>query len=526
MRPLGVEIAARLADQGVSHVFGIPGVHNLELYRGMEAAGLTHVLARHEQGAGFMADGYARATGKPGVAFVISGPGLTNILTPLGQAYSDSVPLLVISACLDRADLNRGTGRLHDMPDQEGAAASVTKWSRTAFTPEAAFHLLDQAFTEFSCARPRPVHIQIPMDVLQMSVEVSPISPTVRSMCAPFADGLQEVVERIGGANRILMILGGGTRHVGSGLSELADQIGAAVFTTYAGKGVVPDSAPLSLGPYLARPESAALIAKADLGLAIGTELSETDLWRTELGHRAPMIRVDIDSAMFRNLGPHDLPVLADAHDFVQAVRKALPESRDTLWKPAKCAKMRSAFRASATAERPRIAPFIDALRASLPAEARVVSDMTQFAYLAKEIFPVDMPRRWFHPVGFGTLGYALPAAIGAKIADENLPLIAIAGDYGFQYTGQELAVAVELGLNLPIILWDNGGLGEIEASMRGAQMEPWAVTPQNPNFQILAKAYGAKLSYIEAPEELGPAMARALSVEGPTLLHVVPAKR
>ena len=164
MRPLGVELAAMLAARGVDTIFGIPGVHNVELYRGIEEAGIRHVLTRHEQGAGFMADGYARASGKPGVCFVISGPGLTNIMTPMGQAYSDSVPMIVISSCLDETAARKG--QLHQMRDQEGAARTVCDWSETATTAEAAYELINRAFQEFHSERKRPKHIQIPIKVL------------------------------------------------------------------------------------------------------------------------------------------------------------------------------------------------------------------------------------------------------------------------------------------------------------------------------------------------------------------------
>ena len=160
-RPLGAQISQMLADRGIETVFGIPGVHNIEQYRGLEHSGLRHVLARHEQGAGFMADGYARATGKPGVAYVISGPGLTNIMTPMGQAYSDSVPMLVISSCLDETAMTRG--QLHQMRDQDGAARTVCDWSETALTADAAYGLIDRALAEFQSKRARTKHISIPI---------------------------------------------------------------------------------------------------------------------------------------------------------------------------------------------------------------------------------------------------------------------------------------------------------------------------------------------------------------------------
>ena len=174
-RPLGAQISHMLKNRGVSHVFGIPGVHNQEMYRGIEEAGLIHVLARHEQGAGFMADGYARATGNPGVAYVITGPGVCNIMTPMGQAFSDSVPLLVISSCLDETVATRG--QLHQMKDQRAAAGTVCDWSEEARTAEAAYALIDRALSEFGSSRQRTKHIQVPISVLEAVAHGAPEAP-------------------------------------------------------------------------------------------------------------------------------------------------------------------------------------------------------------------------------------------------------------------------------------------------------------------------------------------------------------
>ena len=209
-RALGAEIAAMLKDRGVEVIFGIPGVHNVELYRGIEDAGLTHVLARHEGGAGFMADGYARATGKPGVAFIITGPGLTNIMTPMGQAYSDSVPVLVISSCLD--DIAGRRGQLHQMRDQRGAAATVCDWSEQADTAEAAYTLIDRAFAEFATGRARPKHIQIPIAVLGAMAEAFPEAGELPQPGGGLGD-VARAVTMLSVAKRSLFVFGGGAAH-------------------------------------------------------------------------------------------------------------------------------------------------------------------------------------------------------------------------------------------------------------------------------------------------------------------------
>ncbi len=526
-RPLGAQISHMLKDRGVDVIFGIPGVHNQEMYRGIEEAGITHVLARHEQGAGFMADGYARATGKPGVAYVISGPGLCNIMTPMGQAYSDSVPMLVISSVLDETEATRG--QLHQMKDQEGAAATVCDWSVTARTAEAAYTLIDRAFTEFDTQRPRPKHVCVPIQRLEADSEPSPFMTSFDRRPAYKSQRDENAVTVIASAlekaSYPVIVFGGGAVGMGRELStKLARAIGAVTFMTYAARGLVDDSYPLNYGSMLARPQSQSVFAKADLVLTIGSSLSEVDLWREELGHDCRSIRVDIDAENLAAVTQSQTDsFLCDASPCFEAVLDELAgHIVSTGWSENDVRQDITKWRAEIDAERPGILPVADALKAALPSNTMIYSDMTQFAYAAKEVYPMDRPGHWHHPYGFGTLGYALPAAIGGKVGVGEKPVIAIAGDYGFQYTVQELAVAVELELTLPIIIWDNGKLGEIEDSMVRAQIAPNAVIQRNPDFLKLAEAYGAAATQPTTLAEFKQAVQTALQTKGPTVIRVI----
>jgi len=520
-RPLGAQISHMLKDRGVDTIFGIPGVHNQEMYRGIEEAGITHVLARHEQGAGFMADGYARATGKVGVAYVISGPGLCNIMTPMGQAYSDSVPMLVLSSVLDETEAKRG--QLHQMKDQEGAAATVCDWSATARTADASYQLIDRALMQMAAGVPSPKHIQVPIAQLEAQAPAAPMRPADWPTCAdPAPLQCSTLTDRIRTAKRPLFIFGGGAvRGVESWLPHFL-RLNAASFTTYAGRGIIPDDSPLHYGASLPRQSSADVIASADLIIAVGTRLSEVDLWRDDLGHTAPMIRIDLDQESLSDRHHADIRILADASAHLTESLMQIEGVKETTWTAQEVAKTRARWRAELDAERPGILPVVDALKSALPANTMIFSDMTQFAYAAKEIYPMDRPAHWHHPYGFGTLGYALPAAIGGKIGVGNQPVVAILGDYGFQYTVQELAVAVELELTLPIIIWDNGKLGEIEDSMVAAQIAPNAVIQRNPDFLKLAEAYGAASAQPQTLGDFADTLHAALARKGPTVIRVV----
>lgn len=532
--PLGAQISHMLWDRGVRHIFGIPGVHNQEMYRGIEQAGLTHILARHEQGAGFMADGYARASGQPGVAYVITGPGLCNIMTPMGQGYSDSVSMLVISSCLDETAAQ--AGQLHQMRDQEGAAATVSDWSHTAHNAPSAYQLIDRAMEEFQTARKRPKHLQVPIAQLEAQAGPPPARPEPASAFTATPAQAALLRGRLEAAKRPLFIFGGGAApqqrlmqplHMGD--NQPADwleaflALNAASFTTYAGRGVIPPGAPLHYGSMLARPESADVIGSADLVVAVGTTLSEVDLWRGHLGHLGALLRIDIDPEVLSDAQRADIKLQACADALLSEAFKT-PLLPKTSWSPGEVAKTTQRWRAQIDAERPGIVPICDALAQVMPPDLMVFSDMTQFAYAAKEVIDMARPGHWHHPYGFGTLGYALPAAIGGAVARPEHPTLCIIGDYGFQYTMMELATAVELQLPLPILLWDNGKLGEIEASMVHAQIAPNAVIQQNPDFLKLAEAFGAHATQPATLTDMQGAIQTALKADRPTVIRVTPA--
>jgi 5-guanidino-2-oxopentanoate decarboxylase len=525
-RPLGAQISHMLKARGVDTIFGIPGVHNQEMYRGIEEAGITHVLARHEQGAGFMADGYARATGTPGVAYVITGPGVCNVMTPMGQAYSDSVPVLVLSSCLDETAAKRG--QLHQMKDQEIAAGTVCDWSETAQTAHAAYTLVDRALTEFKTKRKRSKHIQVPIAALQAQAvsAPAPCQSTLLDLPVASAAAAADVATALRAAKRPLFIFGGGAGRARDLYTRVVTQAGAAAFTTYAGRGTVAADYPLLYGSYLARPDSADICAMADLVVVVGSELAEVDIWRDHLGHDCPLIRVDIDPEnLCGDLNPASQQIVGDAQMLFQAVSQALEGHQATTdWLAKNVVATRARWRAETDAERPGIVPLCDALREVLPDDTMIYSDMTQFAYVAKEVWDMPRPGHWHHPYGFGTLGYATPAAIGGAVARRGKPTLAIIGDYGFHYTMQELGVAVELGLSLPIILWDNGKLGEIEDSMVRAQIAPNAVVARNPDFVKLAEAFGAYATAPSTIAQMQAAVSQALDADGPTLIYLTPA--
>ena len=524
-RTCGQAIAALLEDYGVDTVFGIPGVHTLELYRGLAASGIRHVLVRHEQGAGFMADGFARASGRPGVCILITGPGVTNAATPMGQAYSDSVPMLVISSVNATGDLGRGHGMLHEITDQRAASAPLTAFSGTAHTAADIPELVGHAFGIFAGRRPRPVHIEVPLDVLMAPAAGDWSVRAAGAPPAPDAEGVAAAVRLLAGAERPAIVAGGGARSAGPSVRRIAEALGATVMTTVAGKGIVPDSHPLSFGSCMTTSAGREALADADAVLAIGTELSATDHYVDRLPLPDALIRVDIDAGRTGDPRyPAAVAIHADAAATAAALAAALEDMALDRQHDAAEARVATLRRNLAGRNHPlhlRHKKVLDVLRAALPEDGVVASDMTQIAYTGLNTFPTERPDTWFHPSGYGTLGYALPAAIGAKLALPDRAVVALAGDAGFLFTVQELATAAELGLPVAVLLWNNDALGQIRDDMVADGIPEIGVVPRNPDFQTIGRAFGCHTARPDGLDELGAALGEAFGADGPTLIEM-----
>jgi 5-guanidino-2-oxopentanoate decarboxylase len=526
---VGRYVVETLAANGIDTVFGIPGVHNIELYRGLELARVRHVLVRHEQNAVFAADGYARASGQPAAAFVISGPGVSNALTALAQAWSDSVPLLLVASAPVRASLGRGWGVLHELPDQRALVTGVTAFAGSARTDRQLGEQLRAAFAAMRSARPRPSYIDIPLDLLAEPTSLRPEAfARAAPLPAPPRHAVEEALTLLAAAERPLFIGGGGARRGGAALRQLVESLDAYLVTTVAGKGVVAESHPANLGVSLPFAPTQERVAAADVVVAAGTELSETDIYTTtRLPMNGRLVRIDLDEQKLRDHYAAPVTLQGDAATGLQLLAQGIAASETTAarrgWRTAAGdgAAHRARIEAQLAASAAPALAALRALRQSLPADGVVFSDMTQIAYLGNYAFPAERPGIWFHPSGYGALGFALPAAIGARIAQPQRPIVALAGDFGTQFTLQEIMTAVELDLTLPLIVWNNGALGQIRDDMCAAGITPIGVVARNPDFVALAHACGAAGERVPDAAALAEALRGALARPGPTLLEV-----
>jgi acetolactate synthase I/II/III large subunit len=528
--PTCAALLVELLEQfGVEVVFGIPGVHTMELYRGLGTSAIRHISPRHEQGAGFMADGYARVSGKPGVCFVISGPGVTNILTAMGQAYADSIPMLVISSVNRTSELGLGGGRLHELPSQRALTAGVSAFSHTVMKPEELPEVLQRAFALFACARPRPVHIEIPLDVMtapagQVVFKVAQIPPRPR----PAAAAIGAAVQMLRCAQRPLVLLGGGAIDAADCVLSLVEALDAPTACTVNAKGLLPKGHPLSLGSNQSLPPVRELAAQSDVVLAIGTELGETDydvVFDDGFRLTGKLIRIDIDPEQLQRNYPAALAILSDARAAVIALLEALG-ARHTPALDTPGRRRAAEVRRQLPAHWPPIwngqRRMLELIQESLPGVI-IVGDSTQPVYSGNFLYEAIQPRSWFNSsTGFGTLGYGLPAAIGAQLAALQRPVVALIGDGGIQFTLAELGSAVEAEAPIIILLWNNDGYGEIKRYMKRRGIPSLGVDLHTPDFLRIARAFGCKAARPASFAELRDLLIGAAAVPGPTLIEVL----
>ncbi|MFN4100698.1 MAG: 5-guanidino-2-oxopentanoate decarboxylase [Pararhodobacter sp.] len=506
-------VAQTLVDwlkmEGVGVIFGIPGVHTIELYRALAGSGIRHVTARHEAGAGFMADGYARVSGHFGVALVITGPGVTNMLTPMAQARADSVPILVISGVNRRDTLGKGLGYLHELPDQRALTRTLGPALHLE-DPHALPGLLAHAGRALTTGRGGPVHLEIPLDL--MAAPAPPAAPLATPV--PGLPDAAKARARLRQSKRPVILAGGGCRRAGDELRALAEAMGAPVILTANARGLMHDH-PLVVPASPSLPAVRELMREADQLLVIGSELGPTDLDMYATGtypELAGMIRIDIDGAQLaRHFAP--LTLQADARAILPQLHP-LTAAADG---PARAAATRQAAFAALTPDYQDDIRLLGALRDAVPG-ALFIGDSTQIAYAGNLFYSHDRPGGWFNAAtGYGALGYGIGAAVGAALAAPETRVICLTGDGGLMFHPGELRTARDEGLDVTFVVFNNEGYGEIAQAMREAGAEVIGCTPSAPDMRALAEAMG--LPYTRATDSDLPMLVAA--GHGPRLIEV-----
>ena len=489
-------LVAQLEELGVEIVFGIPGVHNLAIFDALRRSSIRTIVVRHEQTAGYAADGYARVTGKLGVCVTTTGPGAANAAAAMGEARAARSPVLHISTQVESRILEGKTGRfsLHESPQQVELMAAVCNWSARVVRPEAIASMVAHGAQEAFAGRRGPAFVEIPHDFLSARIaKPRRAVPVPFAPRAPDADEIGRAVDALDDAARPVVWAGGGviSSDATSDLLAVADLLDAPVVTTFAGKGALPPGHPLCVGFPPHQPEVTKLIAGSDAVLVVGSDLDAMNTQGWRLPFPRPRVVINVENDDLRRNYAADVAIEADARAALGALAAQLePRKRGGA---KRVAQARDAARRSLTASREFKQPFgyVETLRKVVPDDAVLVADMAIPGYWAAAYFPAAGPRTFAYPLGWGTLGFALPAAIGAAAAGRKT--VVTCGDAGFLFAPGELATAIQERLDITILLVNDHGYGMLRFDEDERFSDRFAVDLTTPDFVPLARSFGAK---------------------------------
>lgn len=503
-----------LRDHGISVAFGMPGIHNLPIYSSLYDLGIKTITVRHEQSASFMADGYARASGKPAGCAVIDGPGFLNAATGIAQAKGDSVPMIVLTPVGGQ----EAQGKLHELCGQGTISRQICKdhlciSSKTQSSEIATF--LDKNFHN---TRPGPLHIEIPLALMEAELSQSTEPESTAHEAVETMGDLQQAAKLLAQATSPIVIAGGGTIDAKQEVREFAEALDAPVVNTLNAKGILPRDHELRVGYSPSLPEIRNAIDESDVVVAIGTELSETDfdfLFLDKPLEFQRLVRIDIDQAQVTSNAIPDCPIVGDCKFVLPLV--VLPA------KSSQGAKRTARIRAQA-ANSPlnnrEMRDFLDTIERETDV---LVGDSTQPTYFATWLYePGDVREYFASTTGFGTLGYAIPAAIGAKVACPSKRVTCLIGDGGSHYTLPEIQTAAQLSIGMPFVIWNNTGYAEIDKAMQLQSVDKWYHSPIPPNYRLLAEAYDVDYVRPDNVPHLAQTIGSAHRKTTPTIVDVV----
>ncbi len=525
----GEALARSLVREGVEVVFGIPGIQVYGIVAALrDEPGIRMITTRHEQSTTYMADGYARASGEPGVALVVPGVGVYNAASGLTNAYSRSSPVLLIAGQIPRGAIGKNKGAVHEIAEQAGAVRSVTKWQSQASRPREIPDAVFEAFRQMRTGRPRPVLIEVPPEAGVEREEVELRNPARVSRIVPSPEVLEEAAQVITSSSIPLIYAGGGVARsdAEAALVKLAETTNIPVVTSSGGKGTIPDGHPLSYGscfsPRGERQEMNQLyevMQSTDVVIGIGARFSLGN----PAGEASTLVNINIDDAELTKHQANTIPLHGDARATIEALLPYLIEAgageRPSSVEAVSAARKLIAYYDIRLKE-PQYA-VLEAMQKGIPDDAFMVWDVTQFGYYARTHYQVSHPKTYIDSGYSFNLGYGFPTALGVKVARPDRPVICVAGDGGFMFNSSELSTAMQYGINVVTVLFRNDSYGNVARDLDDAFGGAYGTDLHNPDFVKFAESFGAVGMRADDPMELEKLIPLALERQSPVIIDV-----
>jgi acetolactate synthase-1/2/3 large subunit len=517
----GQAIVRSLKAYGVDTIFGLPGLQLDHFFNALydEGNSIRAIQPRHEQGAAYMAYGYALSSGRVGTFAVVPGPGLLNTTAALATAYGCYAPVLAITGQLPANAIGKGYGLLHEIPDQLALIAGLTKWCCRIEYPSDVPDRMREAFKQLQSGVVRPVEIEMAMDTLGVSTEVT-LLDAVNGYPSPEPDGdaIDEAAKLLGKAKNPLIICGGGAAGAGGELLEIAEMLQAPVVSHRMGRGVVSDHHYLSQ----TLPVGHKLWPGVDVVLVVGSRAQQQlQVWGTDKNLK--VVRIDIDPSQMVRYGRPAVGIVADAGKALTSLIPALgKENGKRASREGELSELKASTISDLSAKLTPQAQYIEALRDALPDDGIFVDELTQIGYVSRALFPVYRPRSFLSSGYQGTLGSGFPAALGAKVANPDTPVLSVNGDGGFMFNVQELATAVMHGIDVVTVVFNDGAYGNVKRMQEddyGGRVI--ASELRNPDFVRLGESFGVHAVRAESPRSLRTEVEKAFGRSGASLIEV-----
>ncbi|MEX0760825.1 MAG: thiamine pyrophosphate-dependent enzyme [Dehalococcoidia bacterium] len=516
----GQALVRSLVREGVEVVFGLPGVQMYGIIAALrDEPGIRMITTRHEGATTYMADGYARAGGRVGVAMVVPGPGIYNAGGGLSTAYSASSPVLMIAGQIPRDGIGKNVGGLHEVDDQIDTIKPVTKWQKRMLYPGEIPAGVHEAFRQLRNGRPRPVEIELPPDAMVEVDDIDLLEPAPAERQVARGPDIQAAADMLMTASSPVIYAGGGV-HLADAhpeLRALAEALDVPVVTSAAGKGAISDHHPLSLGASLGPVGKVRdLVNDADVVLAVGTRFAMAGP-RPE----TTVIQIDIDPDEIGRNHKKTVPLQGHIKPTLSALTKAI--SSNGKGNRSSASLVREA-RQSLEGPEERNDPqdsILRSLRKGTPEDAVMVFGMTQLGYYSRPFWPTYHPRTYLDSGYSGNLGYAYPFALGAKVAQPDKPVVSVSGDGGFMYYSGEIATAAKYGINVVAVVFNDNAFGNVARDLDQDFGGQYEAAVHNPDFMKLADAYGVTGMRADEPTDVGDLVARAIDMDRPVLIEV-----